>query len=50
MASQSVAAALVCEIDPLVLLLVKQLLANPGQSLLAGVAGVLMQLAGAHLG
>ena len=50
MASQSVEAALVCETDPLILLLVKQLLADPGQSLVAGVAGVLLQLAGAHLG
>ena len=50
MASQSVVAALVCETDPLVLLIVKQLLANPGQSPVAGVAGVLLQLAGAHMG
>ena len=49
MASQSLAAALGCETDPL-LVHVKQLLADPGQSLVAGVAGVLLQLAGAHLG
>ena len=49
MASQSLAAALGCETDPLVLLLVKQLLADPGQSSVAGVARVLLQLAGAHL-
>ena len=48
MASQSLAAALGCETDHLILL-VKQLLADPGQSLVAGVAGVLLQLAGAHL-
>ena len=49
MASQSLAAALGCETNPLIVL-VKLLLADPGQSLVAGVAGVRLQLAGAHLG
>ena len=49
MASPVSVAAALGETDPLILLHAEQLLADPGQSVVAGVAGVLLQLAGAHL-